>query len=567
MPPKKPTKAPVKGAPVKKPAAKVAAPVKGKSSKESIKKPDKKEVKPVQKKWTKEDDAMLKIQCAVRQFLARRRLAKKKKEKEEYNELMDKLERDAYVQLAKMEREQAEREQQAKDEERRRKMEEKKRKKRMLEAAFDGDLNEIKNVLKEVEELDSKNEVPRDRVGNAVRERHLLDLVECEDANGNTPLSEAASGGDTDTIKFLTDRGADPNTVGQFKRTPLYRAAFAGHLGACQMLLQYGADPRVLAEDGQSAEQVASQPSVQTLLREWDIAETESLLQKLDGEKSKRAAEDQHRREAEKNKLEEVIKVAEQEYQVTQTLLCKARAELENRISEHDHGIEEGFDKPEVTIQAIHDAEANLEIVTMNVEKARERLQQARFSLREQEAKHMEEEGIADDFPGQKVNIKELDDVLIRDVGNKIKESGKWPLVIDTSGQSSVFLRYRDTNYLNALRPKSMEPDVIRKAVMGAVRFGKPLVLDMMEVNMFETIAMRFDDVQKGFMDTIMDKSFIEQRLYLQLIRPGDGEEYNKNNFNDFHASKFKFIILTKNPFPEEHLLNITYPIKVVLAS
>ena len=48
---------------------------------------------------------------------------------------------------------------------------------------------------------------------------------------------------------------------------------------------------------------MASQPGVQTLLQEWDIAETESLLQKLDGEKSKRAAEDQHRREAEKNKL------------------------------------------------------------------------------------------------------------------------------------------------------------------------------------------------------------------------------------------------------------------------
>ena len=53
---------------------------------------------------------------------------------------------------------------------------------------------------------------------------------------------------------------------------------------------------------------------------------------------------------------------------------------------------------------------------------------------------------------------------------------------------------------------------------------------------------------------------------YLQLIRKEDGEEYNKNNFNDFHAEKFKFIILTKNPFPEEHLLSITYPIKVVLA-
>ncbi|KAI0224680.1 putative IQ motif and ankyrin repeat domain-containing protein [Lamellibrachia satsuma] len=557
-------------APVKKPAAKgaTAPAVKGKSSKESIKKPDKKDVKQVQKKrWTKEDDAALKIQRAVRQFLARRRLARKKKEKKEYEELMDKLERDAYVQLAKMEREQAEREQQAKDKERRRKIEEKKRKKRMLEAAFDGDLNEIKNVLKEVEELDNKNEVPQDRVGKAKRERHLLDLIECEDANGNTALSEAASGGDTDTIKFLADRGADPNTVGQFKRTPLYRAAFAGHLGACEMLLQFGADPRLLAEDGQTAEHVASQQGVQTLFKEWDIGETESLLQKLDGEKSKRAEEDQHRREAEKMKLEEVIKIAEQDYQMAQTLLCKARTELENRILEHDHGVEEGFDKPEVTIQVIHNAEAHLEIVKIDVEKAREKLQQARFSLREQEAKHMEEEGIVDDFPGQKVNMKELDDVLIRDVGNKIRDSGKWPLIIDTSGQSSVFLRYRDTNYLNALSPKAMVPDIIRKAVMGAVRYGKPMVLDMMEVNMFDTVAMRFDEIQKGLLNSIMDKSFIEQRLYLQLIRPEDGEEYNKNNFNDYHAEKFKFIILTKNPFPEEHLLGITYPIKVVLSS
>ena len=38
----------------------------------------------------------------------------------------------------------------------------------------------------------------------------------------------------------------------------------------------------------------------------------------------------------------------------------------------------------------------------------------------------VEEEGIPDDFPGQKVNIKELDDVLMRDVGNKIKESKKF---------------------------------------------------------------------------------------------------------------------------------------------
>ena len=37
---------------------------------------------------------------------------------------------------------------------------------------------------------------------------------------------------------------------------------------------------------------------------------------------------------------------------------------------------------------------------------------------------------------------QELDDVLVRDVGDKIKSDGRWPLVIDTSGQASVFLRY-----------------------------------------------------------------------------------------------------------------------------
>jgi ankyrin repeat protein len=38
---------------------------------------------------------------------------------------------------------------------------------------------------------------------------------------------------------MLLDRGANPNTQGQFKRTPLYRAAFAGHLEACQVNLKY----------------------------------------------------------------------------------------------------------------------------------------------------------------------------------------------------------------------------------------------------------------------------------------------------------------------------------------
>ena len=49
-----------------------------------------------------------------------------------------------------MEQEQAEKERQKEEEERKRKREMAKRRKRMLEAAFDGDNDEINTVLKEV---------------------------------------------------------------------------------------------------------------------------------------------------------------------------------------------------------------------------------------------------------------------------------------------------------------------------------------------------------------------------------------------------------------------------------
>ena len=49
-----------------------------------------------------------------------------------------------------MEQEQAELQRQKEEAERRRKREETKRKKRMLEAAFDGDVDEINQVLREV---------------------------------------------------------------------------------------------------------------------------------------------------------------------------------------------------------------------------------------------------------------------------------------------------------------------------------------------------------------------------------------------------------------------------------
>ncbi len=42
-------------------------------------------------------------------------------------------------------------------------------------------------------------------------------------------------------------------------------------------------------------------------------------------------------------------------------------------------------------------------------------------------------------------------------------------------------------------------------------RFGKPFIIDMMEVDMFDTVSNRFDEVHKGLMESIIDKSIMNE--------------------------------------------------------
>ena len=55
--------------------------------------------------------------------------------------------------------------------------------------------------------MDDKNGVPTDQLGMIARRKHIFDLVECEDANNNTPFSEAASGGSVEALQFLLKYG------------------------------------------------------------------------------------------------------------------------------------------------------------------------------------------------------------------------------------------------------------------------------------------------------------------------------------------------------------------------
>ncbi|XP_012942165.1 IQ motif and ankyrin repeat domain-containing protein 1 isoform X2 [Aplysia californica] len=574
MPPKKAAPAPVKAtgsrtSTVSKPKATPAARG-GKTT--ATKKPSittkpagktDKPAEPKKKAWTPQDEAARKIQTKARQFLAKKEIEKKKKEKQDYEDLMDKLEKEAFIHMVKMQQEEAERKAQKEDEERKRRQQEIKRRKRMLEAAYDGDLDIMKEVLKEVSDIDTKNGIGNDVIGRSLRTKHLMAVIDCEDANGNTPLSEAANGGSAEAIRFLLEKGAEPNSQGQFLRTPLYRSAFIGSLEATQVLLENGADPRICASDSQTPLEVASTEGVRQVLENWDVSQTEVLQKKIEEAKEKRAEEDRQRRDAETSKMEDVLAEAEKDYQTKQKQLNHAYCELNKRITEHDTCVGQGFDRPELTLQTIHDQELEVETLKIDVAKARDNLAKARLMLRESMA--AEDEEVEDQLPGLKILVKDLDEVLFRDVGNRIKDSGKWPLLIDPSGQASTFLRYRDTNCVNALRPADMENNNVRRSLLGAIRFGKPFVVDMMEVDMFQTCCDRFEEIQPGLMAAILDKSILEEEKYVKLIKKEDGPEYERTKFNDMRLANFKFMLVTKNPFPSEKLLNDLYVIRISL--
>ncbi|XP_066291839.1 IQ motif and ankyrin repeat domain-containing protein 1-like [Branchiostoma lanceolatum] len=169
------------------------------------------------------------------------------------------------------------------------------------------------------------------------------------------------------------------------------------------------------------------------------------------------------------------------------------------------------------------------------------------------------------EIPEVKIVLKQLVDVLIKDTGDKIKESGKWPLVIDESDRVSTFLRYQDTNYLNAKNPGDMEPERIRMAIIGAIRFGKPVVLDMMDSNMINAAADKFDVVQKGLLESVMTKDILVDQKYKSLVKDSDPDEYTDQSsaFNHGMVDGFGFIVITSMASPPPELMQRTYVIRV----
>ena len=64
-----------------------------------------------------------------------------------------------------------------------------------------------------------------------------------------------------------------------------------------------------------------------------------------------------------------------------------------------------------------------------------------------------------------------------------------------------------------------MERNCLRRSLLGAIRYGKPLVIDVMDVDMWDEVEAHFDAVEPGLWRRVMDKSLLKNEGYLKLVR------------------------------------------------
>ena len=424
------------------------------------------------------------------------------------------------------------------EEEKKKRREEERLRREILDAAFDCELDDVKNLLDKGADVD------------------------CCDVHGNTLLSEAAAGGSAEIVRLVSSRGADPNKLGEFGRSPLWRASFLGKEDVLVPLLESGADPRLPNNDGELPVDVANNDAIRNVLLEWDLSRTVSLKAQLDERRARAALESQERVAAERRSIEETVAAAKEHNDAMQRRLLHAHDELEKRIREHDTCVEEGKGSEliEVTVVQIKNAEQTLDEARAVASRASDELAMSKLALRE--AQQDTEEGVGESAVtgpsrGITVDIKSLDDILFKDVGARLEKDGRPALVIDRSGRSAVFLQYADTNKVSALSREQTAPNKLRRSILGSIRYGKPFVLDLDNVSsLADRLPALFEDVHPNLLRLIMTRELLKNETYMALCRPEDGEEYEANRFQDDKVARWKFILVSssKTPFADNFL-------------
>lgn len=411
---------------------------------------------------TPQELAAVQLQRFSRGFLARRRVKEKRQQQRQLAEAL----RASELAALKAERRRAEQES-AKQEQKRKLAQERLADTRaMLEAAFEGKEEMVLKFLEKGLPVDAA-------------------------AQGITPLSEAAAAGKTELLQLLLDRKANPTSRGEFNRTPLWRAAYSNRSSILPLLLEAGADPRLRDEHGQGPGDVCNEDLAE-LLKSWDLERTDELLEDYDSYLSQLRIQELRRQSEEMHDVEEAYEVCLKKHQAAQMIFAKAKMQMRLREKEWGQKLAAGHKD---ALEACASADQALQQAEETAEEARRSFDQAALAR----LAAAEQCGVTLAVAGRDVPVRELNNVLLRDLGERIALSSRWPLVIDPENIAQKLIQYSGCSLLNFFYPSDMEAERLRLSLLSMLRAGGVLALDLLSFGAgvaMELLAAPFEELR-----------------------------------------------------------------------
>lgn len=296
--------------------------------------------------------------------------------------------------------------------------------------------------------------------------------------------------------------GAKLDCEDEHKHTPLSEAACGGHVPICKLLLKHGAAVNSLNDQGRTPLWRASFGG---------FAEVVALLLEHGADprimsKSNESAEMICPSAEAKAKLQEA---------------AADEAALEERISRREAALAEQWVPPPP-------------------DPADQPIGQAGYSLQ--------------------LGVQRLADAL----DSITRDSDRFTLIVDLGEKASTFFRYRDCNYAMAYKPDDIEPEKLRKSVLGALRYGKPFLLDMLSLELSEaSLNALLDPVLPGLLALLLSKEILKEDNYAKLVHARDGDEYKVGAWKERNLDYFHFVVLTRLPVPPEWVSESFFVLKV----
>mmetsp|Transcript_104766 Transcript_104766/g.337758 ORF Transcript_104766/g.337758 Transcript_104766/m.337758 type:complete len:408 (+) Transcript_104766:61-1284(+) len=389
--------------------------------------------------------------------------------------------------------------------------------------------------------------------------------VEAKDANGTTALSEAASGGVESAVRLLLERRANPNTRGEFQRTPLWRSGYAGHCTLMSVLLEHGSDPRLYDEQGQAPVDVSTKDDILETLRAWDVARTDELVEEFDSWSQEQRLNEEFMVQEAMRSVTAEHEQAKGAHDIAQSALARAKVQMRNREKEHGLGLAAGEEAARLSCMS---ADAELKHAGEAAAAAQARYDKANIA-RLAAAEHCGASPAA--LPGREISVTDLNNVLLRDIGERIAKAPRWPLLIDPSECGRKLLLYAGCSVVNFWRPDDMDPGRLRIALLSMIRAGGILAVDL---SLFAAGVDRallsgpFEQIQPWLFDELMERKDGKANLLLprkaampwprfhELVQKEEKHMYGVEHFNDDRTAKFKFMVVTSIELPHAELLD-----------